>query len=356
MKKNNKYSNLIKTKNYRLQRVVSKFREISKSSVNNTLFIDGNNLFMRTFSSGINKFNNNGEHIGGIVGFLTSLKATMSIYKPKETYIFFDGKNNNQKKRTIFPEYKAGRNMKKWNTSAIEGVSLGKEDFFAELNRLMVYLYTLPVKVIKTDGFEADDCIAYVSQKVVTDKNIVIMSTDKDFLQLIDNRIKVYNSHSRKEYNNILVKDEFSIPPHNIVYWRMMDGDKSDNINGIKMFGLKTILKNFPFISEDKIENLEHFYQLVNKNCSENIIKKVNLNKDLIERNYKLMSLKEEDLIMTAGEKMDVVKSLENFWGDNCFYEFEFKKEALKDNLDGKLVGSIIAEFGSKLFYMMPKR
>lgn len=356
MDKKEIYKNLNKTKNYKLQSIVSRFRETNSFSQNNILFVDGNNLFMRTFSSGINKFNGSGQHVGGIIGFLTSLKATISKYKPKETYVFFDGKNNNKKKRAIYSEYKMGRNMKKWNTKVVEGASLDKHDFFDELNRLLIYLYTLPVKIIKPDGFEADDSIAYICQNKTLDSNIIIMTTDKDFLQLVNDRIKVYNSHSRKEYDVQKIKEELSMLPQNIIYWRIMDGDKSDNIPGIKMFGLKTILKNFPFFLDQEIGSMENFYKLVDENCNDKMIKKISENKELIERNYTIMSLKSEDLLIDLKEKVNLSESLDNFWGDNCFYEFDFKKEALKDDLSGSLVGSIMAEFKNKKFHIFPRR
>ena len=61
------------------------------------------------------------------------------------------------------------------------------------------------------------------------------MSTDKDFLQLIDDRVKVWSPTKKKLYNKQQVLEEFGIPSRNMLTYRILDGDKSDNINGVKV-------------------------------------------------------------------------------------------------------------------------
>ena len=94
------------------------------------------------------------------------------------------------------------------------------------------------------------------------------MSNDKDFLQLVDDRIKIWNPTRRKIYGTAEVHSEYQVHPGNFVFFRALDGDNSDNISGIKGFGLKTVIKAFPMISESKKTNPQELYNYaqLNKN------------------------------------------------------------------------------------------
>ena len=70
------------------------------------------------------------------------------------------------------------------------------------------------------------------------------MSTDKDFLQLANGRTKIWSPTKKKIYDEQAVFDEFGITAKNYIWYRVLDGDKSDNINGVRGLGLKTIKKN----------------------------------------------------------------------------------------------------------------
>ena len=311
------YDKMIKSKVHKRRQAFNKYKNFVVKEPR-ILFIDGNNLFMRAFSSGINKFNESSKHIGGVQGFLTSLRACMSFYKPEDTYIFFDGKNNNQRKRELYPEYKQGRNMRSWNVKDTD-IKLDKNAFFEELNKLLEYLYTLPVKVVKTEGYEADDGIAYVIQERYENKKSVIMSTDKDFLQLANKNVTVWNSHKHLEFGEKLIKETYDIVPQNIIYWRILDGDKSD---------------------------LEDFFEKIKQSDAKDIDKdKVLNNKEQIEINFKIMSLDKENILLSTKDKVKLLKSIDNFWGDNNFYIMDFKRLAVEDGLNENLVGNIIADF-----------
>ena len=71
------------------------------------------------------------------------------------------------------------------------------------------------------------------------------MSTDKDFLQLVDDTTIVWSPTKKKLYNTKLVKEEFGIESKNLLLYRVLDGDKSDNIPGVYGCGIKTLVKRF---------------------------------------------------------------------------------------------------------------
>ena len=90
------------------------------------------------------------------------------------------------------------------------------------------------------------------SKQVLTDSKVTIMSSDKDFLQLVDDRISVWSPTKKKLYTPEQVMEEYGIPSHNLLMYRIFDGDKSDNIEGVRGYGLKTVIKKLPFLQEEK--------------------------------------------------------------------------------------------------------
>ena len=128
------------------------------------------------------------------------------------------------------------------------------------------------------------------------------MSTDKDFLQLVNDRISVWSPTKKIMYDRNRIHEEFEgILAENLIYYRIVDGDKSDNINGIKGFALKTILKKNPFLKTEIISSIEEYIQRSGFKDY----------KDLLIRNYKLMQLENVNISGNAKLKvLDTVKLL----------------------------------------------
>ena len=249
------------------KRYLSILEEIKKSGGkvdsgkpnDSVLLIDGLNTFIRVFSA-IPTTNEDGIHIGGIVGFLRSIGYTINMVRPTRTIIVFDGKGGSNRRRKIFPEYKAGRKMSVRLNRHLD-VSLTREQehkmMIRQLNRLIEYLECLPLTIITQDNIEADDVIGYCSKHLFKDNKSTIMSTDKDFLQLIDKNIRVYSPTKKLMYDEERVLDEYGIASTNFLLYRILDGDKSDGIPGIKGAGLKTLLKMFPWLGSPHKFTLE---------------------------------------------------------------------------------------------------
>jgi DNA polymerase I len=167
-----------------------------------------------------------------------------------------------------------------------------------QLSRTIVYLNSLPVNMLALDNVEADDTIAYCAfDKFKDSSNVYIMSADKDFLQLSNAAIKIWSPTKKKLYGTQEVINEYGIHPNNFVLYRSLDGDASDNIPGIKGFGLKTTLKAFPFLVEEKEVQPEELYNYATNNITKLKVYETLLNnKDIFERNIQLMQLKDTQL------------------------------------------------------------
>lgn len=146
------------------------------------------------------------------------------------------------------------------------------------------------------DNIEADDVIGYSSKHVFNDK-CTIMSTDKDFLQLVDEKTIIWSPTKKKIYNQKVVQEEFGLHPNNMLIYRVLDGDSSDNIPGVRGCGIKTLLKRFPELTEERTITVDELLKLAEEKKG-----KIKLYDDILEAreqiimNEKLMQLKEVDI------------------------------------------------------------
>ena len=118
-------------------------------------------------------------------------------------------------------------------------------------------------------------------------------------------------------YDEQAVLDEFGISSHNLIWYRVIDGDKSDNISGVRGLGLKTIQKKLPFLKENKIVNIDE------------VITELPESKDVIELNYKLMQL--SDVHISASTKTKIIDRVNE--PINRLIKFQFEKMFLEDKL-----------------------
>ena len=95
------------------------------------------------------------------------------------------------------------------------------------------------------------------------------MSTDKDFLQLVNDTTIVWSPTKKKIYNRKSVFEEYGIDAKNILVYRVLDGDKSDNIPGVYGCGIKTLIKRFPEITEQKEISVDDLFELTEQKIEE---------------------------------------------------------------------------------------
>ena len=308
------------------KRYLSIFEEIKKKGGSldggepndKVLIIDGLNTFIRVFSV-IPTTNDDGGHVGGIVGFLKSIGYVINMVSPTRVIIVFDGKGGSNRRRKIYPEYKQNRKTKYRVNRTYDFASQEDErqNMIMQLQRCVEYLDTLPVTVLSYDNIEADDTIGYLCKQVLTESEIVVMSTDKDFLQLANGRTKIWSPTKKKLYDEEAVFEEFGITAKNYIWFRVLDGDKSDNINGVRGLGLKTIRKKLPFLTENKICNIDDITDVLPESS------------DIIKRNYDLMQL--QDVNISGSTKTKIIERVNQ--PINKLVKYKFEKMFLEDKL-----------------------
>ena len=222
----------------------------TKNLNDHVLLVDGFNTFIRSFS-GNPSLNEDGSHVGGLVGFLKSIRYTINKFKPTRCIIVFDGKNSSKPRQKIYPQYKAGRKIRSRLNRLVDwggGPHDERESMALQLKRLVEYLECLPLTIVSIDNLEADDIMSYICNLVLKESKFTIMSTDKDFYQLVDDRVQLYSPTKKIVYDRELIKKEFGVYPQNVLTCRVVDGDKSDDIPGVRGIGVKTLIKEFPLL------------------------------------------------------------------------------------------------------------
>ena len=295
------------------------------------LLIDGLNTFIRVFTA-VPTTNEDGVHIGGIVGFLRSIGFAINMVRPTRTIIVFDGKGGSNRRRKIFPEYKAGRKMS-LRLNRTDGISLTRADehkmMIAQLNRVIEYLELLPLSITTAENIEADDVIGYSAKHVFKDK-VTIMSTDKDFLQLVDDRISVWSPTKKKMYDQEKILEEYGISSTNFLLFRTMDGDKSDGIPGIKGAGIKTLLKLFPWLESPHKFTIEDVLKSAeSKKKQFKLCEVITNSSDQLLLNKKLMDL--DEINISGSSKLKIQEICGN--PIQRLVKHIFQKKFLEDKL-----------------------
>jgi DNA polymerase-1 len=235
----------------------------------------------------INHLNADGHHIGGLTGFLKSIGYAIKMINPTKVVIVFDGVGGSNARRNLFPDYKANRNANRiTNYSIFASKEEESESINNQMQRLILYLKCLPVSIVSIDGLEADDIIGYLTHKLENfseTQEITIMSADQDFLQLVSSKTSVYSPTKKKVFKPKDVFEQFGVSATNYINYKIMLGDKSDNVPGVTGLGPVKLVKLFPELTGDNKVTLE---SMIEKSAE--LIEENKLYFSVVERRHQL--------------------------------------------------------------------
>ena len=286
------------------------------------LVIDALNMFLRAFIVDPS-LSNHGQPIGGIKGSIKILQKLVRMTNPNEIVICWDGPNGSQKRKAMNSSYKEGRKPLRLNRS-VHNLTENEEiqNKVWQQMQIIEYLNQMPIIQLILERVEADDIISYVcNSSHYKGWQKVIVSNDKDFLQLCDEETVVYRPTTDKIETKKTVIESMGVHPTNMALARAMDGDASDNLPGVNRVGMKTIATKLPFMKEERtitIDELLDYCESIDSKLK--VYKNISESKELIEHNYKMMQLY-APLISVQG-KQTIDYALENF-------ECEFNKTEL---------------------------
>jgi DNA polymerase-1 len=291
------------------------------------MIIDALNQFLRAYI--VNPtLTSNGNPIGGVIGFLNILGKLCREIKPDQVMICWDSPGGSLKRRQMNKGYKAGRKPIKKNYE-VDGMDEQSEyeNKIWQQETLIHILNHMPVQQFLLHGSEADDIVSFlVGSPRLKGFQKVIVSADKDFIQLLDDETVMYRPIQDEVLNCPVIVEKFNISPQNFVLARILTGDKSDNLDGIRGVGLKTAAKRFPFLKEEKA----HLLSDLKTYCEETeetqkIYTDVLEQWEKVEDNYKIMNLVPP--LISASESMKIKAILKDF--DFTLNATELKKTSI---------------------------
>jgi DNA polymerase-1 len=280
------------------------------------VLVDANAVMHRAYHAIPPLTTKKGELVNMVYGFASVLLKVIKDIKPDYIACAFDVAGGTFRDR-IFAEYKAGRKKP-------------DQEFYDQIDRVKEVLRAMNIPIYEKQGFEADDVIGTLSLEAVkkgSDLEVMIVTGDMDALQLVDDKVKVYAF--KKGISETMIYDEkqvferYGIDPKQVIDFKGIRGDASDNIPGIKGIGdkgAKVLLQEFG--------NLEKIYETIDKKGELKDINPRVLEKLISERKTALMSKE----LATIKRDMNIDFRLEDcIWGDydknelnRVFRELEF--------------------------------
>jgi DNA polymerase-1 len=271
------------------------------------LIVDALNLFTRHFVAHP-ATGENGQHVGGIVGFLYALTNFAEMYRPESIVVVWEG-GGSKKKRDLYKDYKQRRRPAKLNRFYDGDIPDTVENRNHQISVLIKILENTPIIQIYVPDCEADDVIGYISKYTYKDTRKLIVSSDKDFYQLLDSKTIIYSPTWKKLVTSLEVTEKFGISPENFCLAKAVCGDPSDNINGVKGAGFKSLAKRFSELRYDDTFLIDDLIRRCNEMISEGvtlkIIENIQSSEKLIRRNWRLMYLDTQNLASSQINKIE---------------------------------------------------
>ena len=201
-------------------------------SKKHVLLIDGENILHQSFHKFEKLKSTDGRPSGAIFGFFKSLHMYIDRFNPKEVYITFDN-GHSEFRDKLNPNYKGHR----------KNISIDYESLQLQKAEIMKILRYLRINYIfdknKSYNYEGDDFLAYLVLKKFNKDKVTIVSSDKDFNQLISSSVKIFNPRKEQYVREDNCMDLFGYSPDETVDYLSLVGDKSDDIEGYPGMGPK---------------------------------------------------------------------------------------------------------------------
>ena len=291
---------------------------------------------------------------GAVSGFCSMLfklledsRSDDSVHKPTHFAVIFDSAKKNFR-NDIYSEYKANR-------------SETPEDLAPQFEYIRKAVKAFSLPSIELINYEADDLIAtYAKQIVDAGAKVTVISSDKDLMQLVSDKIRLYDPMKNKVLGENEVFEKFGVKPNQVIDVQSLAGDSSDNIPGVPGIGVKTAAELI-----NKYKTLDVLLKNINEIPQNKRRETLLMNKDKAILSKKLVTLKEdvpvkenpEDFIMKNVDREKLFKFLRemefnrllsqaiSFYGETQVLnsnKLKQKKKKTEKNIDTKSYDCIL--------------
>ena len=238
---------------------------------NRLILIDGSAYIFRAYYALPPMSRRDGTPVNAVFGFTNMLVKLIEDYREEKLIVIFDAARNNFRNK-IYKNYKANRGET-------------PEDLIPQFNLIKNCVKAFNIPQLEIEGFEADDIIASYSCKA-TNLNIpsLIVSSDKDLMQLVNDKVQMLDPMKNKKIGVNEVIDKFGVEPDKVIQIQALTGDKVDNIPGALGIGPKTaleLIKEYGDI-EGLIKHVDKIKQEKRKNIIKDSIEDIRISLQLV--------------------------------------------------------------------------
>ena len=222
-----------------------------------TLFlIDGSSYIYRAYYAIRHLSNSKGIPTNAVFGFTQMLLKVLKDHRPDYIVVTFDSKAPTFRS-DVYKEYKANRPAM-------------PENLIPQIPYIKKIVEGYRIAVLEMEGYEADDLIGTVAKGLEAEADVVIITGDKDLLQLVSDHVEVYDTMKEMRYKVEDVVQRFGVKPEQVVDVMGLSGDAIDNIPGVPGIGEKTAIQLIKtFGSIDTL--LSHLDQVPQKGLREKL-------------------------------------------------------------------------------------
>ena len=251
---------------------------------------------------------------GAVSGFcsmifklLEDARADDSVHKPTHFAVIFDSAKKNFRNE-IYKDYKANR-------------SEAPEDLVPQFEYIRKSVKAFNLPSIELLNYEADDLIATYSKQIIeAGDKVTIISSDKDLMQLVSKKVRLYDPMKSKVLNEKDVEEKFGVKPEQVIDVQALAGDSSDNVPGVPGIGIKTASELIR-----KYKTLENLLKKSNEIPQKKRRETLLLNKDKAILSKKLVTLK-SDVPVKENVKSFLLKKIEKDKLYNFLRDMEFNR------------------------------
>lgn len=270
------------------------------------LIVDGHAYAYRAFHAIRGLRAPDGKPTNAIYGFVKMLAKIRERLQPTHLIVVWDG-GLCAERMALLPEYKAQRPEM-------------PDDLRPQLDEIANFLDAAGIESYCRDGVEADDYIACLARHAVAaEMNVVIASSDKDFMQLVSARVGLLNPHDKTEtiWTDEQVRAKSGVEPSQIVDWLSLIGDSVDNISGVPGVGPKTATDLL-----NQFGSVEKIFSRMSEVKSERLRGALQNARLRVERNQKMVRLRDDlecefapDKLKIRPEDVEKLRELYSRWG-----------------------------------------
>lgn len=279
--------------------------------------IDGSGFIYRAFHALPPLTRKDGTPIGAVYGFVKAIRALQQRINSGYLAVVFDA-GKKTFRNDLYPEYKAHRPPT-------------PEELIPQFPIVREAVKALNIAAVESDGYEADDVIATYAKKAKEEGlEVVIVSSDKDLMQLIDDKVSMYDALKSRSIGEEEVVKKFGVAPDKVIDAQALIGDSSDNIPGVAGIGVKTAAQ---LINEyGSLDNLlEHAEEIPQKKRRETLL----ASKDIAKLSYELVKLCDDVPVAMPLEEMKNKpvdeKTLAEFFKEQGFHGLLAKMDLPKE-------------------------